>query len=637
MSRQFTLSAQLLTHRAWSKLCLISQTGLICIKKSSKFVFLSALFGCLSAREAENNKIRENNKNHWLLQSPYFTTQSAADKAFVGVQEIDSELQQGLNWQPVLLPIGTKNVQEKFLLRYFVGANNKVFLSNGIPAGECITFQETPSTRALNLQVPSEANVPAPGVEGSLVYFSFQESLIGVGALDTQGKLSCLVDGDVEVSTGHAQLKRTLHVSESQTSAELPFSSRGFLNVKSNQSGLAKGDMIRVGRMPLNHTADAESLFFRPLSEMRQDDLFRQTSSLRKNFGMHEYLTTTFLVGSSEFQVPFEPGRYVSLVLKPRGQICIKEFQIEANKVENLACETQLGFSKQFATDLPTLEFDATLFPRSLLDTAEFRDWVQSRGIDLVLSELTTAEPPVSQNSIAKFVVAPTNLSSVEKMDLEKSTSIGAHQAFFGAISQDLRSKSANVRVVSADTSHTDETSVSQFLKNAGHDVIPFGGTSSSAFLSGAVPFLSTTFLRWNSGLAVHFSLSNAIATNGAVFEWMDPVFQSNAIVKMPPQQRFRGRLVLPPYNETDTLELYVNQKVFKRLVVRRLDEKDSFEFNFDEKIEERSDFQLVVMAWANSYLPETVYGVTGLRPFLVTRPLCVDANEDGKCEVTHE
>ena len=149
------------------------------------------------------------------------------------------------------------------------------------------------------------------------------------------------------------------------------------------------------------------------------------------------------------------------------------------------------------------------------------------------------------------------------------------------------------------------------------------------------MPLTFRTILKSPEGRTFRTETADAIVTNGATIEWIEPVPANvGSPLTLGPQQHIRVRLLIPPGDTTENFGMFVNGERYKQWTVNLNSDKSKYRtIEIDEKVTLQGDFNVSFASWGQSYLPEFMYGIRQLPAFAFTRVYCVDVNENGICD----
>ncbi len=124
--------------------------------------------------------------------------------------------------------------------------------------------------------------------------------------------------------------------------------------------------------------------------------------------------------------------------------------------------------------------------------------------------------------------------------------------------------------------------------------------------------------------------------TNGTTFSWRSPSLDGS-VSNMPSDSILSFTVRIPPYNLTEYIELFIDERLHKRIVVGRQDPSSPLEVPFEETIFSKVDFLLTVHAWGKGYVPEFIYGMPFMRPKAILSKICFDVNKNQICDNIRE
>ncbi len=420
-----------------------------------------------------------------------------------------------------------------------------------------------------------------------------EKNILGYGVFDSEGKAHCAFPvGSYIASTGFGDSRVETHFEiPSHTAQPKPISLRmretgRVILVPGKEQGISPGDMIRIGRTPLTDS----TLLFPDASLARSidSDLFKPVQSTQENGGVSEYLTTTFFMGENPLTIDLEEGFYhFALYSSTTGKQCLMKTSLQKEAAQYLRCEaSEFSLLNDIATNT---KIDATF-----LDAITREKWEKSG----LLAKHNT-----------RFIGLPTS---------EQNTFSLGHVLFS--------------RTFDAEGILDAETACNSTLNSFSENKRPLAGTGEEKFASGATPFWITT--------ASQFRLqSDESLTEGFYFLSNGSSITFSGITDgllWPPlsQQRLRAVFKIPIGNSTNQMAIFINGKEHRRLAFAKESTWTYSRIVIDEPITKREDFTLAICAWGRTPLPEFVIGTRDILPLLVTRPVCVDADGDGRCNI---
>ena len=633
--------------------------------------------GCLNARRSDVYLVLPNSTAELapenLTSEPSSPVLGLMPEEFEDAAPLESATFQ---WQPFLLPLKEGVVLND--IDFLLGTRLKpgTPLQTPIVKGSCAFFAQTQSQEpARNVTFRVRGGLAkSKGTEGRLFFLHSganalaNSKTLGFGVLDENGQANCQVDqliSTVSADMGSARQEEKITVTadkSSQNNVEFDLQARMLLDVVPGPtSRILPGDILRIGRLAGSNTS--LEMLGQSLKTSVENDLFKTIDNASENFGVTEYLRTNILVGEQPFSISVTPGRYKIAVLKKNNHFtCFLEADASTNLNTELTCAAQgdpneaqqpssspntassansmratpgaldarssprdptLG--QRANSDLPRESlFDATFFPERLIQAAPFQRFLLGHGAQLYLKYQGKKNGAAPASSTSNPVANPIST------DLEFSFYNANPERLLPAIN----STAVAERLLTAISKPNVEEWVRKYVEKSDHTTFPIGGTSESGFVRGAVPLVAKTIFRAPAAAALSPDKNDSYITNGASLEWIEP--QAGILeqpLRMPTQQRFRAKVVVPPWNAVEFVTLFVNSKVYRRWVLPRVDLTLPYTFLIDERIEEKADFDISLFAWGNRFLPEFLTGATGLLPMALSRQLCVDVNENGLCE----
>lgn len=560
-----------------------------------------------------------------------------SDEFFLTVSEQDylGSNVAGLRWTPAIIAL--KNdiyLYEREMLAGYFSSATSTFVPPPIE-GSCVDTLEQrdlsqsatpPLKRTVDINTPLPANAEH---KGSLFFVKEENSttILAVGALNEMGQAVCVLpDTSFVISTGYGRLRQETIVEQGAKSVTISSRRRGFLVLDADARN--EGKILRIGRSPVFENL---GLDFKIPSSF-QGDLFKQATN--ESFGVSEYLFTSVLLNNKKLKIYLEPESYtIALIGSKPGDTCFADISIESGKYKKLECtaqttQTHLGLSGSeklnASLEKTSLTLDATNMPTGFLQNHSYRKWLESRGENFFLLQ-READVYLHPTQIKELLNYPANSYLGPYSARDRTVDLSNNVPHIRGVVRVLES------VPRPSPPHLEE----HFLPKAHRDTVFVAGIGERGFLDGTVPFSYKTMV-YARGLPLNLNTKNIVATNGTVIEWQEPALNVHDVVQQTSnQQRYRAKVIIPPYNQTEFIELYVNGTLFKRYVVPRENVRAFQEFYIDERIDKNIDFEISIMAFGQIFLPEFLYGTDNTPPVALTRPICIDVNENGRCDVS--
>jgi hypothetical protein len=580
----------------------------------------------------------------------------AADVLKFQSSDFDETRPAGHLWSPFLLPLSPDVVlqEQHFWLGYQHPGPGRV---PALPLpGTCVLLAPR---HAKTMGPPPRTHIVqftknSPSSESRLyeIYGVESQDPLAVGAFDSSGQSACeFPRTDFIVKAGLGKLQREFRVSAEQKQVPLVYPERGILKIEpGDRSRLSLGDMLRIGRASHLNQPLATSLHlggenFKPSG----NDFFRPLSNLGENFGVKEVMQSSILVGETAFRISLEVGTYFVVTTRSHDSIpCVRRLEIRASEQTLLQCnktesDAVLPFQSVAITGQPDghkildLAFDGTLLPEHITAHPQFRAWLAARKNTLL--PVFRANPLESENRSNWLV---DEIKNVVLLPLQAATqkNLGA-QTNFGPFPVRLQAREKGVegfsfaRALSGSLMLFPQILGSRYFQSRDLEETLLAGTSERSLLAGVPLFSFFTRMRVEKGNNLSFSENDVLASNGALIDWIEPIPSlGTRPLRLPPQQRFRFRVWVPPFNKTEFVEIHVDGSLFRRYVLPRGDLGAPFEFFVDERIERTSDFEIGVFAWGPAFLPEFIFGAKEVFPVAISSKYCVDVNENGRCEM---
>lgn len=427
---------------------------------------------------------------------------------------------------------------------------------------------------------------------------------IAVARLNAKGKSECLLRAQpYAISMGFGRTRHEIHIDGKSNTVNLKFPHVASLRITpSTANNIKNGDIVRVGRK-INLSFTKKGIHEFPnihIPAKIYSDLYVNADMMSHDLAVDEYLRTSFLVGDNKYQIEIEPGTYVAAVLRKNKLLCLNAFTLKSDQSFDLQCKTaQIKLTKediayQFESD--DTVFDVGFRPTSLIRNKNFVNWTVSTPGTILLG------PPLL-NETSTF-----NLNSLNEKD------------FFSIIFKERSS----VSQISYGASISE--SINTFK-------IPLVGMSQENLLQGQVPF--SEYIRTTSQkyfVPYFLNLTNVMHTNGAEISILEPVLTNTGALFATNNQNFLIRVMVPKWNTTQILEMYVNNKLSKRWILNRGDLSQPFAVTEKVNTYESENFTIKLVAHGESPLPNFLTGRDSFLPFAETREFCVSLDGKDKC-----
>jgi hypothetical protein len=572
-------------------------------------------------------------------------------------------------WHPLLLPLRPNIIltDRDFVLGT---ANTMGAIEAQIPeAGLCHFMPNTAAIGTLSNKNSSDSQnksdvslillnakgEPQTNASGQLFFLHEQNTraVRAIGFFDDKGNASCqLPAGRWYLSTGFGEA-RTHKLFSAQsgkpTSVEIRHHARARLTLRPGKdTGLQYGDLLRIGRITALQPAPQSEELLPEVPIQIQDDLFRAVLTPSENSDVREYLFTSLILQRRELTIQLDPGEYaIGIWRNSEMYRCAARLLVTSSESALLACEPNMESSRISeqnrlytetrpinASPLKNLSFDGSFFPSRLIVQTSFRAWLAKNGI----TRLMRAGPAVDEREQQRQFLLQPLLQDFSAKKLQQPE--GPFVADF-KISQRLNvddnlGRANFARLLTAQSSINVDAMLNRiFQSKALSQVIPMAGITERGLLEGVVPLTFRTILKSPEGRTFRTETADAIVTNGATIEWIEPVPANvGSPLTLGPQQHIRVRLLIPPGDTTENFGMFVNGERYKQWTVNLNSDKSKYRtIEIDEKVTLQGDFNVSFASWGQSYLPEFMYGIRQLPAFAFTRVYCVDVNENGICD----
>lgn len=549
------------------------------------------------------------------------------------------------HWSQFIIPKTPNSIISPVDFIYTPGAFEYISADPQLKLGNCsFLSQKTVSQNVfeasptLKFKLPSENSKYSSGS----IYFVNDKATnksIAIGIFDSNGHSECHFNQKtMSLSTGMGLLRQDSVYNTQLQILEAIAAPFGRLTINPElKKGISPGQILRLGRFESVNKTLSENLYHVNNAARINSELFAKSAKPSENLGLAEYLKTSILISDSAFSVNLEVGKYIAFVTSSNfNDWCTIAFEITENKTQNLECQ-KLSESKIQAENYSNQttkqenmflnSYDITILPTTLLKDESFSNWLQFwNKSNLIL-------PQLSSDHFKNFQPAlPLDFA-------EYYPKIKKYGTLFTSLKPELFSANTQldaVRIFDSKYYVGPNFRVEEFYRNNDNKIFPLMGTSESSIQNDIVPFLAQSRFIFHPD--AEKSIQNAIqySTNGTAIEWLEPLlsYETSLPLRMPLQQRFRFRINIPAWNPTQYVDLYINGEFFKRWILNRGDISIPMSEVIEERIDRKADFDLGLLAWGTAFLPEFIYGSAQLTPIALTRQYCVDANENGLCEV---
>ncbi|MBM3382361.1 MAG: hypothetical protein FJY29_07960 [Betaproteobacteria bacterium] len=627
-----------------------------------------ALNGCKTwfwADEADTADPQANFPGDWREQVSRSNLLSLTADDYEGLSSRGSPAQ----WHPLLLPLRPSLILSD---RDFVlGTTNTIgTIDAQIPeAGLCHLM---PNSAVINSQPAKGLNEsqtkneisftlldargqPQENASGQLFFIHEQSTraVRAIGFFDEKGKANCpLTTGRWYISTGfgEARTHKIFSVQSGKTtSVEIRHHIRARLTLRPGKdTGLQYGDLLRIGRITALQPATQREELLPEVPIQIQDDLFRAVLTPSENAGVREYLFTSLILQRREISIQLEPGEY-AIGLWRNGEMyrCTSRLLVSSNESALLACDPNMESSRiseqnriyaepsgSGASTLKSIAFDGSFFPSRLIVQTPFRAWLAKNGI----TRLMRAGPAVDDREQQRqFLLQPLLQDfSAKKLQQPEGPFIADFKINQRLNVEDNLGRASFARLLIAQSGMNVDAMLNRvFQSKALNQVIPMSGITERGLLEGVVPLTFRTILKSPEGRTFRTETADAMVTNGAQIEWIEPLPATvGSPLTLGPQQHLRLRLLIPPEDTTENFGMFVNGDRYKQWSVGRDADRSKYRtIEIEEKVTLQGDFMVSFAAWGQNYLPEFMYGIRQLPAFSFTRIYCVDVNENGICD----
>lgn len=460
--------------------------------------------------------------------------------------------------------------------------------------------------------------------------------------MDYEGKASCFIAlKKYVVSTGYGELRREFEVNGSENKVKVPFFDSSYVKIlASDLNGIKNGDILRIGRSFSKKNIKSIEENFEDggflIPSKLSGDLYQTANIQSKRMNVDEFQKTAILIGENPFEMQLEPALYTFAVLRKNKLICLKTIELTDNEIFEFTCKESERNIEDFEQDFNSVFFDTTLLPPQFIESSAFLSWLfSSKQYLLPYFNVQTQElevnKDVEQEINKKFqFIALDNKKNYA--NLYPHYLIHSNKLTFSASNFDIN------KIYLAITNKSQDISID--LRRDGQNLpflgIPLGGISEQQLAHNSVLFSVFTKINRIVPRAEFLNYSNVQASNGTTFSIFEPLTMQNneGMFSSYVQQKFRLRVVIPAWNATNVVEMYVNGKLRRRWVLDRGDISKPFSASFEENINESKAFTVRWIAWGDEYLPDFLIGANHIQPFSITRDFCIDYSGDGLCHL---
>lgn len=615
-------------------------------KISIYFIFLILILcGCTTSNDKQKIFFEENTK-------VFYSKQDVSPLLMYSYIDINPYISRGLSWSPFVLPKEkwTSIRPSDLLIGYWNGENNPILPPD---SGVCRTLEDSevenlPKGDLKLIQFISDG--VSPHQDEKKLFFLLNpvnHKPFAMVKMNSEGKASCFISlKSYFISTGYGQLRKEMQVDGKETKVKIPFSESVYIKIDPKLiNGISSGDILRIGRSLSDHGITKLTENFNEgnslIPSRISGDLFVNGNFATSNMGVQEFLNTSVLIGKTPFELQLEPSLYTFVIIRKNKLVCQKSVELKDNEIFELVCpEIEDKDEIVFENETNTYFFDATIFPSTIIESREFQEWMFSKN-NFLLSSPSYFQDYVFRKEGEIETQKMFNLVFLNPFD--NIPSIFSINNSFSVISQikEINKNDFN-KIYLGVTSNTSSKYISLLRDNSQNFPflgIPLGGSGEQGIANNAVPFSSFTKLVRIVPRSDFLKYSNVQASNGTLFYLFEPLTipSNEGLLSSYIQQKFRLRVVAPPWNSTNVVEMYINGKIRRRWILDRGDVSKPFSMSFEESISETNAFTVRWAAWGEDFLPNFLTGTKNTLPFAITRDFCIDNIGDGICHVEQE
>lgn len=563
------------------------------LKLKGLFIFLGAIFlvfGCthhLDPIDPQGDLKR--------IGRPYVTQENEQLDARLSYFDLEPQAHKQFVWQAFILPKtnGISFSESDLLVGYSLSPDN--FISPP-QSGSCHLLQTRESTtnsKKLKAFYFVSQN-PNPSEESESLFMIFDPITSkpqAIARLNTKGEAICfLEDKKYTASTRFGQNRDEIIVSNQEKKIALPWRKKGSLYIfPAPINAVLNGDLIRIGRkenqehlkfetMSENNLRDASGFL---IPTQLEDDLYKESNFQSTAMGVQEYLKTSFLVGTTPYNINLDIGTYIVTVLRKNRIVCTQEIDLKPNIKQTISCKDENNQDEEklfFETTAFPYTIDASLYPLSIAQNATFLNWLLPTNGTLA-SLLSTETKNSNEEKLFSFLFGNKN---GEFFQTPFSFKMAAHK---------LNSQ------------------------------IPILDTEIDTVVKGLVPYTFFTRIVPTQKIDEHFLTASYVqTTNGALIQVYDPDVLQKNVFQNTKEKIFRLHLFVPAWNSSNVVEMLIDDKIESRLVFNRGDIAEPFTTTFDFKTFKSLPFSVKFTAQGDSFLPDYLTGMPSLLPYCTTR-----------------
>ncbi|WP_186646872.1 hypothetical protein [Fluviispira vulneris] len=584
------------------------------------------------------------------ISSPFYSIESSNNTLQFTYQDLNPYIVNGFAWTPLVLPIKENIImqQSDFLSAFWQEKDDPVLP----PAEGSCSFINDPLNEEKNSQkgplklVNFSSDSADPSKDAGEVFFLLNSETLrpfAILKLNIYGQAKCFISQkNYRISTGFGQLRNEKDALPNASLQSVPFSENSYLSIVPQRvDGIYAGDIIRIGRsLSANVWTNLkdkynEGGFF--IATKINNDLYLSGNFQSKKMGVDEYMQTSILIGNTPFKVKLETSTYQIAIFRKNKMVCLKSVELKPDEDYDFTCFPNEGQTEDdiFENEGQNFYFDPTFYPFSILDSIHFQQWAFSFPNNfLVTSPLNKRNDYYKEEEQSNY---QKEFQFIFQNSSNKLTSI--LRKIYNVLNFDKLNKQSLEQYylgVNSIISSNYISSVQNYPKDIDINGIPLGAVGEKNLAHGAVPFsVFTKFTKQNLG-EDFLSMSNVQASNGTLIKIFEPlpITNNGGVLTSFIQQRFRFRIVIPPWNSTNIVEMYINGKIHRRWILDRGDISKAYSQSIEDVTNEKGSFSVRWIAWGEDYLPDFLTGSKNTLPLMITRDYCIDTLGDGICHM---
>ncbi|KAB8029979.1 hypothetical protein [Fluviispira multicolorata] len=613
----------------------------------SYFILILFINSCVATKDNSKKILNSISTPFYMINTPSSTLQFS-------YQDLNPYVVNGLGWTPIILPTESHiQIQPSdFLVAYWQERDDPV-----LPPleGSCRfindSINETSSAAnkgPLKLVTFNSDSVDPSKDAGEVFFLLNSETLrpFAMLKLNVYGQAKCFVSQKTfRISSGFGQLRNEKESIPNSSEQTVAFSENSFIAIEPLRvDGIYEGDLLRIGRsLSANVWTNLKDKFNESgflIPSKINNDLFIAGNFQSKKMGVDEYMKSSILIGKMPFKIKLETSSYQVAVFRKNKMVCLKTIELKPDEVYDFTCFPNEGQTEDdiFENEAQNYYFDPTFYPFSILDSKDFQSWAFSFPNNfLVTSPINIRDDYFNEELKSEklkefqflFQNSNNNLTSIlgrkysiNQLNKIKKTSLDDY--YLGVNSLIISDYITSIRNLSQDFEYFG---------------IPLGAVGEQSLALGAVPF--SVFTKFtNKNLEEDFlSMSNIQASNGTLFKIFEPIplTRNGGILSSFIQQRFRIRIVIPAWNSTNIVEMYINGKIHRRWILDRGDISKAYSQSIEETTSEKGAFTVRWIAWGEDFLPDFLNASNNTLPLVITRDYCIDTIGDGICHLEQQ